>query len=162
MPKLMIRLIMSMGAVLLSTAPISQTFAQVKQQQEAQAAEIAVADSSSTSESDNLQLLRPGATAIFPVADPSAAAFDSAAAVPAPISTAGWVGIGVLTVAGVLGCRLTHNHLYGLQPQLKCPHELKPSQVAGNLLILGADCFAGACSDFLVRMLNEQRHHPTY
>ena len=161
MPKLMIRIIMCMGAVLLSTTPISQTFAQVKQQ-ESQASGIAVADSSSATESDNLQLLRPGATAIFPVAD-STATFESAATVPAAaISTAGWVGIGVLTVAGVLGCRLTHNHLYRLQPQLKCPHELKPSQVAGNLLILGADCFAGACSDFLVRMLNEQPPPPTY
>ena len=158
-----IRSIMCMGAVLLSTAPISQTFAQVKQQ-EAQASGIAVADtvSNSASESDNLQLLRPDATTIFPKGD-SIPVADSAATVPAAaISTAGWVGIGVLTVAGVLGCRLTHNHLYRLQPQLKCPHELKPSQVAGNLLILGADCFAGACSDFLVRMLNEQRHHPTY
>lgn len=165
MPKLMvIRIIMSLGAVLLSTAPISQTFAQA-QQPEAQASEIAVADtlsSSSATESDNLQLLRPDATTIFPKGD-SIPVADSAATVPAAaISTAGWVGIGVLTVAGVLGCRLTHNHLYRLQPQLKCPHELKPSQVAGNLLILGADCFAGACSDFLVRMLTEQRHHPTY
>ncbi len=164
MPKLVvIRIIMSLGAVLLSTTPISQTFAQVKQQEAASG--IAVADtlsSSSTSESDNLQLLRPDATTIFPKGD-SIPVADSAATVPAAaISTAGWVGIGVLTVAGVLGCRLTHNHLYRLQPQLKCPHELKPSQVAGNLLILGADCFAGACSDFLVRMLNEQRHHPTY
>ena len=156
---MVIRTIACLGAFLLSTAPISQTFAQVKQQ-ETQAG-IAVADTLSSS-SDNLQLLRPDATTIFPKGD-SIPVADSAAAVPtAAISTAGWVGIGVLTVAGVLGCRLTHNHLYRLQPQLKCPHELKPSQVAGNLLILGADCFAGACSDFLVRMLNEQRHHPTY
>ena len=54
MPKLLvIRIIMSLGAVLLSTAPISQTFAQVKQQ-EAQTSGIAVADSSSSAESDNL------------------------------------------------------------------------------------------------------------
>ena len=72
MPKVMvIRMIMCLGAVLLSTAPISQTFAQVKQQ-EAQTSEIAVADTlsnSSATESDNLQLLRPDATIIFPKSD---------------------------------------------------------------------------------------------
>ena len=84
MPKLIIRIIMSLGAVLLSTAPISQTFAQVKQQ-EAQASGIAVADtlSSSASESDNLRLLRPDATTIFPKGD-SIPVADSAAAVPTP------------------------------------------------------------------------------
>ncbi len=105
MPKLMIRIIMSLGAVLLSTAPISQTFAQVKQQQEAQASGVAVADTlsnSSATESDNLQLLRPDATTIFPKGD-SIPVADSAAAVrAAPISTAGWVGIGVLIVAVLL------------------------------------------------------------
>ena len=104
MPKLMIQIIMSLGAVLLSTAPISQTFAQVKQQ-EAQASGIAVADTLSNSsaiESDNLQLLRPGATAIFPVAD-SAAAFESAAAIPTPaaLSTGATVTIVVLVIAAV-------------------------------------------------------------
>ena len=105
MPKLMIRSIMCLGAFLLSTAPITQTFAQVKQQQEAQASGVVVADTlsnSSTSESDNLRLLRPGATAIFPVAD-SAAAFDSAAAVPAaPLSTGGTVVIVVVAVIVLL------------------------------------------------------------
>ncbi len=104
MPKLMvIRIIMSLGAVLLSTAPLSQTFAQVKQQ-EAQASGIAVADtlSNSSAESDNLQLLRPDATTIFPKGD-SIPVADSAAAVPAAaISTAGWVAIGVLIVAVAL------------------------------------------------------------
>ena len=101
MPKLMIRIIMSLGAVLLSTAPISQTFAQVKQQ-EAQASGIAVTDTlsnSSTSESDNLLLLRPDATTIFPKGD-TIPVDGSAAAVPAAaISTAGWVAIGVLILA---------------------------------------------------------------
>ena len=101
MPKLMIRVIMCLGAFLLSTAPISQTFAQVKQQQEAQASGIAVADTlsnSSATESDNLQLLRPGATAIFPVAD-SIPVADSAAAMPAaPLSTGGIVVIAVVAV----------------------------------------------------------------
>ena len=104
MPKLMIRIIMSLGAFLLSTAPISQTFAQVKQQ-EAQASGIAVADTlsnSSATESDNLQLLRPDATTIFPKGD-SIPVADSAAAVrAAPISTAGWVGIGVLIAVVIL------------------------------------------------------------
>ncbi len=101
MPKLMvIRIIMSLGAVLLSTAPISQTFAQA-QQQEAQAA---VADtlSNSSAESDNLQLLRPGATAIFPVAD-SIPVADAAAAMPSAVmSTGGWVVIGVLIAVVVV------------------------------------------------------------
>ncbi len=106
MPKLMvIRIIMSLGAVLLSTAPISQTFAQVKQQ-EAQASGIAVADTlsnSSATERDHLQLLRPDATTIFPKGDSIPVADSSAAAVPAaPISTAGWVGIGVLIVVVIL------------------------------------------------------------
>ena len=49
-----------------------------------------------------LQLLRPDATIIFPKGD-SIPVADSAAAVPAaPISTAGWVGIGVLIVAVAL------------------------------------------------------------
>jgi len=159
-PSLPVRTSICLLAVLLTLTPVSQVLAQTSQQEQQQSQ--ATQSDKQDEETDKAAMLRPDATAIFPVADPSAAAFDSAAAVPAPISTAGWVGIGVLTVAGVLGCRLTHNHLYRLQPQLKCPHELKPSQVAGNLLILGADCFAGACSDFLVRMLNEQRHHPTY
>jgi len=105
MPKLMIRIIMSLGAVLLSTAPISQTFAQVKQQQEAQASGVVVADTlsnSSTTESDNLQLLRPDATIIFPKGD-SIAVAESAAAMPAAaISTAGWVVIGVLIAAVIV------------------------------------------------------------
>ena len=98
MAKLMIRSIMCLGAFLLSTAPISQTFAQVKQQE----AQAAVADTLSNS-SDNLQLLRPDATVIFPKSD-SIPVADSAAAVPAaaPISTVGWVGIGVLIVAVLL------------------------------------------------------------
>ena len=104
MPKLMIRIIMSLGAFLLSTAPISQTFAQA-QQQEAQASGIAVADTlsnSSATESDNLQLLRPGATAIFPVAD-SGAAFDSVAVVPAaPLSTGATVAIVVAVGVAVV------------------------------------------------------------
>ncbi len=101
MPKLMIRIIMSLGAVLLSTAPISQTFAQVKQQ-EAQASGIAVADtlSNSSAESDNLQLLRPDATTIFPKGDSIPVAESAVPA--APISTAGWVGIGVLIVVVIL------------------------------------------------------------
>ncbi len=103
MPKLMIRTIMSLGAVLLSTAPISQTFAQVKQQ-EAQASGIAVADTlsnSSATESDNLQLLRPDATIIFPKGDSIPVADSAAAAVQtaAKISTLGWVGIGILILA---------------------------------------------------------------
>ena len=86
MPKPMIRIIMSLGAILLSTAPISQTFAQVKQQ-EAQASGIAVADSSAT-ESDNLQLLRPDATTIFPKGDSIPVAEHAAAnATPAPMAT---------------------------------------------------------------------------
>ncbi len=90
MSKLMIRIIMSLGAILLSTAPISQTFAQVRQQ-EAQASGIAVADTLSNSnatESDNLQLLRPDATTIFPKSD-SIPVADSAAAnaTPAPMAT---------------------------------------------------------------------------
>ncbi len=105
MPKLMvIRIIMSLGAVLLSTAPISQTFAQVKQQ-EAQASGIAVADTlsnSSAADGDNLQLLRPGATAIFPVAD-SAAAFESVAAVPAAkMSSTAAVGLVLLVIIAAL------------------------------------------------------------
>ena len=105
MAKLMvIRIIMSLGAVLLSTAPISQTFAQVKQQQ-AQTSGIAVADTlsnSSATESDNLQLLRPDATTIFPKGD-SIPVADSAATVPAAaISTAGWVVI-VVVVVVILG-----------------------------------------------------------
>ena len=90
--------------MLLSTAPISQTFAQVKQQQEAQASEIAVADTlsnSSATESDNLQLLRPDATTIFPKGD-SIPVADSVAVPAAAISTAGWVVIGVLIAAAVL------------------------------------------------------------
>ena len=107
MPKLLvIRIIMSLGAVLLSTAPISQTFAQVKQQQEAQASGVVVADTlsnSSATESDNLQLLRRDATVIFPKGD-SIPVADSDAAVPAaPISTAGWVVIGVLILVVLLG-----------------------------------------------------------
>ena len=106
-PKLMvIRIIMSLGAVLLSTAPISQTFAQVKQQ-ETQASGIAVEDtlsSSSTTESDNLRLLRPDATIIFPLAH-SAAAVPSAAE---KLSTAGWVVIvviiAVIVVAFLVQC----------------------------------------------------------
>ncbi len=97
---LVIRIIMSLGAVLLSTAPISQTFAQVKQQ-EAQASGIAVADTlsnSSATESDNLQLLRPDATTIFPKGD-SIPVADSVAVPAAAISTAGWVVIGVLILA---------------------------------------------------------------
>ncbi len=103
MPKLMIRIIMSLGAILLSTAPISQTFAQVKQQQEAQASGIAVADtlSSSASESDNLQLLRPGATAIFPVADSIPVADAAAIPAPAALSTGATVTIVVLVIAAV-------------------------------------------------------------
>ena len=105
MPKLMvIRIIMSLGAILLSTAPISQTFAQA-QQQEAQASEIAVADtlsSSSATESDNLQLLRPDATTIFPKGD-SIPVADFAAATPsAALSTTNWVAIGVLIVVVAL------------------------------------------------------------
>ena len=104
MPKLMIRIIMSLGAVLLSTAPISQTVAQVKQQ-EAQASGIAVADTlsnSSTSESDNLQLLRPDATTIFPKGD-SIPVADSAAVPAAAISTTGKVWIGILIAAVIVG-----------------------------------------------------------
>ena len=101
MPKLMIQIIMSMGAVLLSMAPISQTFAQVKQQQEAQASGVAVADTLSDS-SDNLQLLRPDATTIFPKGD-SIPVAESAAAVPAaPLSTGEWVAIGGLIVVVAL------------------------------------------------------------
>ncbi len=111
MSKLMIRIIMCMGAVLLSTAPISQTFAQVNQQ-DAQASGIAVADTlsnSSATESDNLQLLRPDATTIFPKGD-SIPVAGSAAAVPAAaIPPAGWVVIGVLIAAVLLVafCALT-------------------------------------------------------
>ncbi len=105
MPKLMIRSIMCMGAFLLSTAPITQTFAQVKQQ-EAQASGIAVADTLSNSnatESDNLQLLRPDATTIFPKGDSIPVADSSAAAMPsAAISTGGWVGIAIVIVIVVL------------------------------------------------------------
>ena len=104
MPKLMIRISMSLGAVLLSTAPITQTFAQVDQQ-EAQASGIAVADTlsnSSATESDNLQLLRPGATAIFPVADSIPVADAAAMPTPAALSTGAKVGIVVLVVAVVL------------------------------------------------------------
>ena len=101
MPKLMIRIIMSLGAVLLSTAPISQTFAQAKQQ-EAQASGVVVADTlSSSAESDNLQLLRPDATVIFPKSD-SIPVAGSASAVPAAVSTAGWVVIGVLIAVVIL------------------------------------------------------------
>ncbi len=93
---MVIRIIACLGAFLLSTAPISQAFAQVKQQQEAQAAVEDTLSNSSTSENDNLQLLRPDATTIFPKAD-SIPVADSVASVPAaPISTVGWVGIGVL------------------------------------------------------------------
>ncbi len=111
MPKLMIRIIMSLGAVLLSTAPISQTFAQVKQQ-EAQTSGIAVADtlSSSATESDNLQLLRPGATAIFPVAD-SIPVADSAAANATPAPMAKGVKVVLLVVAVIV---LTAALLVGL------------------------------------------------
>ena len=104
MSKLMIRIIMSLGAVLLSTAPISQTFAQVKQH-EAQASGIAVADTlsnSSATESDNLQLLRPGATAIFPVADSIPVADAAAIPAPAALSTGAKVVIIVLVVAVVV------------------------------------------------------------
>ena len=101
MSKLMIRIIMCLGAFLLSTAPISQTYAQVKQQ-EAQASGIAVADSSSATESDNLQLLRPDATTIFPKGD----SIPAAAVPAAPISTAGWVAIGVLIAIAILGVAL--------------------------------------------------------
>ena len=103
MPKLMIRVIMSLGAFLLSTAPISQTFAQVKQQ-EAQASGIAVADTFSNTntpeKSDNLQLLRPGATAIFPKGD-SIPVADSAAATPsaAAYSATQWVVIALVAIA---------------------------------------------------------------
>ncbi len=104
MPKLMIQIIMSLGAFLLSTAPISQTFAQVKQQQEAQASEIAVADTlsnASTSESDNLQLIRPGATAIFPVAD-SIPVADAAAVPAAKLSSTAAVGLVLLVIIAAL------------------------------------------------------------
>ena len=58
-----------------------------------------MADSSSATESDNLQLLRPDATTIFPRGD-SIPVADSDAAVPAAaISTGGWLGIVVLVVA---------------------------------------------------------------
>ncbi len=104
MPKLMIRIIMSLGAVLLSTAPITQTFAQVKQQ-EAQASEIAVADTlsnSSASESDNLRLLRPDATVIFPKTD-SIPVADSAPAVPAAkMSSTAAVGLVLLVIIAAL------------------------------------------------------------
>ena len=102
MPKLMvIRIIMSLGAVLLSTAPISQTFAQVKQQQEAQASGVAVADTlsnSSATESDNLQLLRPDATTIFPKGDSIPVAGSDAAVPAAPLSKGGKVVIVVVAI----------------------------------------------------------------
>ncbi len=103
MPKLMIRVIMCMGAFLLSTAPISQTFAQVKQQ-EAHTSGIAVADTlsnSSATESDNLQLLRPGATAIFPVAD-SIPVADAAAVPAAKLSSTAAVGLVLLVIIAAL------------------------------------------------------------
>ncbi len=105
MPKLMvIRIIMSLGAVLLSTAPISQTFAQAQHQ--AQASGIAVADTlsnSSATAGDRLQLVRRDATIIFPKGD-SIPVADSAAAVPAAaISTTGKVWIGILIAAVIVG-----------------------------------------------------------
>ncbi len=116
MSKLMIRIIMSLGAILLSTAPISQTFAQVKQQ-EAQASGIAVADtlSNSSAESDNLQLLRPDATTIFPKGD-SVPVADSAAAIPPPaaLSTGATVAIVVLVVAVALGVLLLISYCQSL------------------------------------------------
>ena len=101
MPKLMIRIIMSLGAFLLSTAPISQTFAQVKQQEEAQASGVAVEDTLSNS-SDNLQLLRPDATTIFPKGD-SIPVADSAPAVPAAkMSSTVAVVVVLLVIIGAL------------------------------------------------------------
>ena len=104
MPKLMIRIIMGLGAVLLSTAPISQTFAQVKQQ-EAQTSGIAVADTlsnSSATESDNLQLLRPDATAIFPTGDSIPVASAAAMPTPAALSEGATVAIVLVLIVVVV------------------------------------------------------------
>ena len=87
-------------AVLLTLTPISQVLAQTSQQEQQQSQ--ATQSDKQDEETDKAAILRPRATAIFPVADPSAAAFDSVAVVPAAISTAGWVGIGVLIVAVAL------------------------------------------------------------
>ncbi len=87
-------------AVLLTLTPVSQVLAQTSQQQEQQSE--ATQSDKQDEETDKAAILRPDATAIFPVAD-SIADFHSVAAMPAAEMKAGdWVLIGLLIVVVVV------------------------------------------------------------
>ncbi len=122
------RTVVCLLAVLLALTPVTQALAQAEQpEQESDTTETSkpsvpttlfpITDGESAFlpvpavEPDTVPLVRLEAASIFPITD-SPAAYDSAAATPAPaaISTVGWVAIAVvvvvvgLFVAIVIGC----------------------------------------------------------
>ena len=114
------RTVVCLLAVLLALTPVTQALAQAEQpEQESDTTETSKPSVPTTLfpstdgepaflpvpavEPDTVPLVRLEAASIFPITD-SPAAYDSAAATPAPaaISTAGWVVIGVLIAVVVL------------------------------------------------------------
>ncbi len=110
------RTVVCLLAVLLALTPVTQALAQAEQQeQEPDATEMSNSGTAIQTipalDRDTVPLVRLEAASIFPITD-SPAAYDSAAATPAPaaISTVGWVAIAVVVVvvglflAIVIGC----------------------------------------------------------
>ncbi len=85
-------------AVLLTLTPVSQVLAQTSQQEQQQSE--ATQSGKQDKETDKAAILRPDATAIFPVAD-SAAAFEPAAAIPAPAALSTGVTVAIIAVVVV-------------------------------------------------------------